>query len=190
MTERERLLEKLGKVKALADRGEGGEKESAERTLAALMKRYGVTEEELEDTRATIHWIRYKTDWERRLLGQLAYMHLGTGHSFGCVGRYTKRPRKELGIECTPAQYIEIEADFAFYSEAMKEEMELFYSAFLQKNELFSAAGAGGGTDRGRKRGMERCGTGVENPLHDGRTGPAHAPQGPGGRRIGGQCGE
>ena len=48
MTERERLLEKLGKVKALADRGEGGEKESAERTLAALMKRYGVTEEELE----------------------------------------------------------------------------------------------------------------------------------------------
>lgn len=25
MTERERLLEKLGKVKALADRGEGGE---------------------------------------------------------------------------------------------------------------------------------------------------------------------
>lgn len=86
-------------------------------------------------------------------------MHLGTGHSFGCVGRYTKRPRKEVGIECTPAQYIEIEADFAFYSEAMKEEMELFYSAFLQKNELFSAAGAGGGTDRGGKRGMERCGT-------------------------------
>lgn len=42
-----------------------------------------------------------------------------------------------MGIECTPAQYIEIEADFAFYSEAMKEEMELFYSAFLQKNELF-----------------------------------------------------
>jgi len=125
MTERERLLEKLGKVKALADRGEGGEKESAERTLAALMKRYGVTEEELEDTRATIHWIRYKTDWERRLLGQLAYMHLGTGHSFGCVGRYTKRPRKEVGIECTPAQYIEIEADFAFYS------------AFLRKNALF-----------------------------------------------------
>ena len=137
MTERERLLEKLGKVKALADRGEGGEKESAERTLAALMKRYGITEEDLEDTKATIHWIRYKTDWERRLLGQLAYMHLGAGHSFGCVGRYTKRPRKEVGVECTPAQYIEIEADFAFYSEAMKEEMELFYSAFLQKNGLF-----------------------------------------------------
>lgn len=137
MTERERLLEKLGKVKALADRGEGGEKESAERTLATLMKRYGVTEEDLEDTKATIHWIRYKTEWERRLLRQLAYMHLGAGNSFRCVGRYTKRPRKEVGIECTTAQYIEIEADFSFYYAAMKEEMELFYDAFLQKNNLF-----------------------------------------------------
>lgn len=74
-----------------------GEKESAERTLAALMKRYGITEEDLEDKKVTIHWIRYKTDWERRLLGQLAYMHLGTGHSFGCVGRYTKRPQQGSG---------------------------------------------------------------------------------------------
>lgn len=64
-------------------------------------------------------------------------MHLGTGHSFGCVGQYTGRSRKKVGIKCTAAQYIEIEADFAFYNEAMKEEMELFYSAFLQKNRLF-----------------------------------------------------
>lgn len=137
MTERERLLEKLEKVRTLAERGVGGEKESAERTLAELMERYGITEEDLEDTRASTHWIRYKTEWERKLLHQLAYMHLGTGHSFGCVGRYTNRPRKEVGVDCTPAKYIEIEADFAFYSEAMREEMELFYEAFLQKNHLF-----------------------------------------------------
>lgn len=97
MTERERLLEKLGKVKALADRGEGGEKESAERTLAALMKRYGITEEDLEDTKATIHWIRYKTDWERRLLGQLAYMHLGTGHFSGAWVNTREDPEKKWG---------------------------------------------------------------------------------------------
>lgn len=137
MTERERLLEKLMKVKALAERGEGGEKESAERTLAALMERYGVTEEALEDSKVSTHWIRYKTTWEKKLLHQLAYMYLGAGHSFGCVGTYTGRSRKKVGIECTPAQHIEIEADFAFYSAAMEEEMGIFYSAFLQKNHLF-----------------------------------------------------
>lgn len=137
MTERERLLEKLEKVKALADRGVGGEKESAERTLAALMARYNVTEEDLEDGKATTHWIRYKTAWERKLLNQLAYMYLGAGHSFGCMGASSGRTRKKVGISCTPAQYIEIEADFAFYSAAMEEEMTLFYRAFLNKNNLF-----------------------------------------------------
>ena len=137
MTERERLLEKLMKVKALADRGEGGERESAERTLAALMERYGITEADLEDNQVSTHWIRYKTVWEKKLLHQLAYMYLGEGNSFGCVGTYTGRSRKEVGIKCTPAQYIEIEADFAFYSAAMEEEMGIFYSAFLQKNNLF-----------------------------------------------------
>ena len=137
MTERERLLEKLMKVKALAERGEGGERESAERTLTAMMERYGISDADLEDNQVSTHWIRYKTVWEKKLLHQLAYMYLGDGHSFGCVGRYTKRPRKEVGIECTPAQYIEIEADFTFYSAAMEEEMGIFYSAFLQKNRLF-----------------------------------------------------
>lgn len=137
MTERERLLEKLMKVKALADRGEGGERERAERTLAALMERYGITEADLEDNQVATYWIRYKTEWERRLLHQLAYMHLGEGHSFGCVGTYTGRSRKKVGVECTPAHYIEIEADFAFYSAALEEEMGIFYSAFLQKNHLF-----------------------------------------------------
>lgn len=137
MSERERLLEKLMKVKALAERGEGGEKESAERTLTSMMQRYGITEDDLEGNQVSTHWICYKTVWEKKLLHQLAYMYLGSGHSFGCVGTYTGRSRKKVGIDCTPAQYIEIEADFAFYSEAMEEEMGIFYSAFLQKNHLF-----------------------------------------------------
>ena len=124
MTERERLMDKLEKVRALAERGVGGEKESAERTLAALMERYGITEEDLEDSKTSTHWIRYKTKWEEKLLYQLAYMYLGIGHAFGCVGAYTGRTRKKVGIECTPAQFIEIEADFAFYSAEMEEEKE------------------------------------------------------------------
>ena len=137
MTEREKLLEKLEKVKALADRGERGEKLAAEATLAKLMKKYGISEAELEDAKISTHWIRYKTEWERKLLFQLAYMYMGHGHAFGCVGKYTDRPRKKVGIECTPAQYIEIEADFAFYSAALEEEMALFYRAFLNKNNLY-----------------------------------------------------
>jgi len=137
MTERERLLEKMEALKALAERGVGGEKVNAEERLRYLMQKHCISEEELEDAGVRTYWIAFKTDFERRLLHQLAYMHLGSGHAFGCVGKYTNRPRKKVGVECTPAQYIEIEADFAFYRVAMAEEMDIFYSAFLQKNYLF-----------------------------------------------------
>lgn len=137
MTEKERILRKLERVRALAERGVDGERENAERTLAALMARYGITEEELEDDRVETHWIAYRTEHERKLLHQLAYMYLGRGHTFGCVGRYTNRKRKKVGVECTAAVYIEIEADYEFYRQALAEEMDIFYSAFVQKNNLY-----------------------------------------------------
>jgi hypothetical protein len=137
MTERERLLEKLAAVKALADRGVDGEKAAAENRLRLMMEKYGITEADLEDASVRLYWIRYKTEYERRLLYQLAYKYTGSGHAHGCVGTYTGRSRKKVGIDCTTAQYIEIEADFEFYRAALAEEMELFYTAFINKNRLF-----------------------------------------------------
>ena len=40
-------------------------------------------------------------------------------------------------VTCTPAQYIEIEADFEFYKAAWEEELAIFYSAFISKNDIF-----------------------------------------------------
>lgn len=137
MTERERLLEKLAAVKALADRGVDGEKAAAEQRLRYLMQKHGITEADLEDAGVRLYWIRYKTEYERKLLHQLSYKYTGPGHAHGCVGWYSNRPRKEVGIDCTPAQYIEIEADFEFYRAALEEEMGLFYTAFINKNDLF-----------------------------------------------------
>lgn len=137
MTEREELLRRLERVRALAERGVDGEKENAEALLQRLMIKYGITDEDIEDNSVQTYFIRYQTYWERKLLYQLAYMHLGSGHAYGCVGTYTNRPRKKVGVECTPAQYIEIEADFEFYRAALEEEMSLFYTAFISKNNLF-----------------------------------------------------
>ncbi len=137
MTERERLLERLARVKALAERGEGGERENAAALLEKMMVKHGITNEDLEDAGVRLYWIRYKTEYERKLLYQLAYKYTGSGHAHGCVGTYTGRSRKKVGIDCTTAQYIEIEADFEFYRAALAEEMELFYTAFINKNRLF-----------------------------------------------------
>lgn len=120
MTEREELLKRLERVKALAERGVGGEKENAEALLKRLMEKYEISDEDIEDTSTRTYFIRYQTQWERKLLHQIAYMHLGSGHSFGCVGTYTNRSRKKVGVECTPAQYIEIEGTMSFSAQLWK----------------------------------------------------------------------
>ena len=98
-SERERLLERLRGVKTLAEQGNPGERDNAAALLVKLMEKHGITDADLEGAEIQTYWIRYKTEYERKLLHQLAYKHTGSGHAYGCVGRWSNRPRKEVGID-------------------------------------------------------------------------------------------
>ena len=138
--ERERILQKIRRVQALAERGVAGEQESAAATLERLMKQYGITEAELEEERREMAWFRYATPIERKLLSQVIYSVTGRA-PYGCVGEYTGRRRKKVGIECTAAERLEIQFDYDFFREALEEEMDRFFSAFLIKNGIFQPEG-------------------------------------------------
>ena len=97
MTERERLLEKIRKVQALANRGADGEKQSAAALLDKLMKQYGIDEAEIAEERLEKCFFRYKTPYERKLLVQVIYTVTGK-IPFKCVGSYSGRARKQVGI--------------------------------------------------------------------------------------------
>lgn len=139
MTERERILQKIKRVQALAERGVAGERESAAATFDRLMKQYGISEADIAEERREIAWFRFKTPLERKLLGQVIYAVTGRD-AYGCVGTYTNRTRKQLGVECTAAERLEIELSFEFFNAAMEEELERFYRAFVNKNEIFPTA--------------------------------------------------
>lgn len=134
--ERERLLQKIKRVQALAERGVGGEKDSAAALLETLMARYDITEADISAEREELAWFRYKTELERRLLCQIIYSITGKAAS-GCVGANTGRTRKKVGIECTAAERLEIEISFEFFNAAMGAELERFYTAFVNKNRIF-----------------------------------------------------
>lgn len=138
--ERERLLQKIKRVQALAERGVGGEKDTAAAILDTLMKRYDITESDISAEREQLEWFKYKTDLERRLLLQVIYAITGKCAS-GCVGSYSGRQHKKVGIECTAAERLEIEISFEFYNAAIQTELERFYSAFLIKNQIYPPPG-------------------------------------------------
>lgn len=136
MNERDRILERIKAVQALAERGDRGEKETAAAMLERLMKQYGITETDLAEDRREIAWFRFKTPLERRLLNQIIYTVTGRV-AYSCVGTHTNRPRKKLGLECTAAERLEIEFSFEFYNAALEKELDRFYWAFLNKNHIF-----------------------------------------------------
>ena len=62
-----KLEAKLLKIKALAERGEGGEKEAAIKMYHKLLKKYDIDEKALQKDKLSKHWFTYETDIEENL---------------------------------------------------------------------------------------------------------------------------
>lgn len=132
--------ELLLKLKALAERGVGGEKEVAERKLAQLMEKYGVESVDLEEDKEEDHEFRYQTDYEKMLLRQLFYKIVPDWSSKTYYYRSGKGKRTIYGITCTKAQAIQIGIEYDFYKELWKEEVDFFFSCFIQKHAIFGTS--------------------------------------------------
>lgn len=88
----DKIKEKLAKIKALAERGVGGEKETAMRMYEELKARY-----EIEDE-VTLHWFSYKNDLEEDLLTQIFYMVTGSASYRRYTGSYSRRKKAWLRL--------------------------------------------------------------------------------------------
>ena len=132
----EEAARKARSLKAIAEQGEPGERDNARRLLEQLAKKYGITAEEISEEKRSLHWFRYSQEIEKRLLSQIVYMVTGRFAS-GCVGAMSGRKRKQVGIECTEAERVEIESNYEFYKDALYKEIDVFMCAFTNKNNLF-----------------------------------------------------
>lgn len=135
--ERERLLQKIKRVQALAQHGVDGERDSAAAMLEKLMKQYGIAEADIAEERREMAWFRFKAPIEEKLLGQVIYSVMGDCPVYDCKGRESNRKHKVVGCKCTAAERLEIELSFEFFNRAMQAELERFISAFINKNRIF-----------------------------------------------------
>lgn len=138
----EKKLELMKKLRALAERGIGGEKETAEKKLALLMKKYNIEEEELSDEKLIDFDFRYKNNFEFQLLRQLFYKIADGREKY--TYKYGKGSKTIYGISCTKAEGLQIQIEYDFYRELWKEECDFFFSAFIQKHEIFKKIEDGG----------------------------------------------
>ena len=132
-------IERLKKLKELAMRGVGGEKEQAVAILEKLMKKYGVSVDEIDETIEKDFEFTYHGKHEYKLLIQIAYkVRNEIPDIYPLI--YTKSRRKcntKCLILCTEAQKVEIEFLFDFYKALWKKEVDFLMQAYIQKHALF-----------------------------------------------------
>jgi len=123
----------LGKLRARAERGIGGERENAQRKLDAMLERFGISTEEFEtDGDVSLHWFTLPKFRKLFLLIAAEVLDADTL-------RYRKYGRS-VGIECTPAQMVEIEMTYAAYRRSLEREIEELKEAFCLRHGLYKKA--------------------------------------------------
>lgn len=138
----DKIIELAKKLKALADRGVGGEKENAIEKLERVMQKHGITIDDING--------RLKKDFDFHLrkeitfdfVNQVVASVLGSrkeyGHSLSVYKYIQKRGFKSYQIErVEPDLFSEIIIKIDLFWDDYKEQQEIFYEAYIQKNRLY-----------------------------------------------------
>lgn len=150
----EKVKARILKLQALAERGFGGEKETASKMLQTMLEKNGINSlEELESEEFEYTLFSYKGKHEIKLLIQCMYKVMGA-HSDRSVYR-SRGTRQKIGIYCTKAQKIEIELEFDFYRNVFYEELSTFMDAFVQAQGIFPPDAPKGTLDKFDERDMK-----------------------------------
>ena len=129
------------KIKALADQGFYGEKQAAASILENYVKKHNISMDDLDDEKIERIFFNMGTDDKVELLHQIM-KNISTDL---CL--YGPLPKKDIKkydfegnffTECTHIQSIEIQAKYNYYLNLYKKESEIFYRAFIHKNNLYS----------------------------------------------------
>lgn len=142
MTISEKVQAKLRKLQALAERGVGGEKETAQRMLTKLMERHGITMDAIDEERRETRWFSVRGRLERRLLVQIASKVIdGYDRTY-----YRKRGApKSIGIDASAAEAIELGLYYDVLRKALADHTEAAFQAFIIANSVFAP---GGGSEK------------------------------------------
>jgi hypothetical protein len=155
MSEREKIMARLAKMKALAERGVGGESINAAHLMEAVAAKYGIDLDSIEADAESMHRIEELTGWKMDLMQQLAGLmrieRYGSLNAERCAiytfskwdlknGKYQKNG---TGLKCTDAEFVELQAKFAVLSRDYEQQKKAFFRAFLEANDLLAPAGSG-----------------------------------------------
>jgi len=131
----ERILELAKKLLELSKRGIGGEKENATNMLEKIMRDNNITWEDLEQEIKKERAIKYFSNDEKKFLQQVISSVVGRTNMYEQYSNGKKNYKVDVYL--TDIEFIEVIQKHKFFWKEYQEQLELFYSAFIQKQKLY-----------------------------------------------------
>ena len=134
----ETLREKIRKIKALIDKGTPGEQIAAKNLLNKILQRYDLfLDEILEEEKSEREFSFPRDRYERRIFFQCLGIALETSD----IRYRINKTESRVKVDMTRVQYLDFLETYNWYLRAfrkrVKKSMDIFTSAFIQKNNLF-----------------------------------------------------
>ena len=115
--------------------GTGNEQENARRLLDDLLKKHGLSESDLDDEKTERADFKYQSKMERCLLFQVIAQITDSDK----INFYSTYRQRQISVDLTPGQKIEVTLKYEVYKEALKKEIDAFFTAFLHRHKIFSS---------------------------------------------------
>lgn len=131
----EKIISLAKKLHALALNGIGGEKENAAAMLDRLMKQHSITFDMLEGIEKKEYTFLIELE-NKKFFYQICASVLGNNYD-AYIYKKERSKKRTIKVVCTAADAVEIEAKYDFYLKAWQSDLEVFYSAFIQKNHIY-----------------------------------------------------
>ena len=135
MSKDNNILELLKKLKRLSDSGVDGEKENATDKLEKLMKKHGITWDMIDENVPKRREFKVHKKDERFFFQTMSSV-IGS-KDYRTYNSDNKKIVKRYIFEMTDLEFIEFDSKYHFYLDKYKSDLEIFYLAFIQKNELY-----------------------------------------------------
>jgi len=140
----EAIIDKLKKVRELADRGYQGEALAAARMLKVLLDKHGLTMADLQDEKTQEYRFKYMFGWEKAIIIQCASKVLDKP----TMSYKAYKGRKGIYLDLTEWQYREVTDMTTFHLKQFRKELmrktKQMEIAYLNKHNIFADSSEGG----------------------------------------------
>ena len=132
----EAVMRRIGKIKALAERGVDGEQAAAQAMLESILARHNLTMADIEDVAPVRNWVEvsFVGKHEKTLMTHVILKVRQEPGTFNIQRR--KGARSSYWVELSAAEHVEVEFVFELMRKALADEFDKVLMAFIFTNKL------------------------------------------------------